>query len=141
MCELALLPARVSSISNFSTSLLKCLSKVSASSSLLLIVIIQNNRFFVKSLLGKKRTDIFPIARDNSMVWFPKKPFLVLWINLTQKFLWRLKRLLDSSFLVLKNLFLSFDLFTISLLSSLVIKLQFFERIERACQEQITQCY
>ena len=38
MSELAILLARVLSISNFSTSLLKCLLKISASSSLLLIV-------------------------------------------------------------------------------------------------------
>ena len=38
MSELAILPARVSFISKFSTSLLKCLLKISASSSLLLIV-------------------------------------------------------------------------------------------------------
>ena len=78
---------------------------------------------------------------------FPEKRLLVLRSKLTQKFLWRLKRLLDSSFLVFKNLFLSFDLFIIAFLSSLVRKLQLFERIyfffffKRAYQEQITQCH
>ena len=95
-------------------------------------VIIQNNRFFVKSVLREERTDSFPkfpIVRDNPMVYFSKKRLLFLWSKLTQKFLWRLKRLLDSSFLVFKNLFLSFDLFIIAFLSSFVIKLQLFERI------------
>ena len=74
MSEFAISLARVSSISKFSTSLLKCLSKISASSSLLLIVfvvIIQNNGFFVKSLLRQERTDSFPKLApigDNSMV-------------------------------------------------------------------------
>ena len=76
------------------------------------------------------------------MVQLPKKN--VLWSNLKQKFFWRLKRLLDSSFLFFKNLFLSFDLFIIAFLSSFVIKLQLFEHkfislfLERACQECIT---
>ena len=76
------------------------------------------------------------------MVQLPKKN--VLWSNLKQKFFWRLKRLLDSSFLFFKNLFLSFDLFIIAFLSSFVIKLQLFEHkfislfLERACQERIT---
>ena len=79
----------------------------------------------MKSPLQEEKTDSFPkfsIVRDN--------------------FLWRSKLLLDSSFLV-RDLFLSLDLFIIAFLSSLVIKLQLFERIcfiflERACQEQIT---
>ena len=76
------------------------------------------------------------------MVQLPKKN--VLWSNLKQKFFWRLKRLLDPSFLFFKNLFLSFDLFIIAFLSSFVIKLQLFEHkfislfLERACQERIT---
>ena len=54
---------------------------------------------------------------------------------------------LDSSFLVFKNLFLSFALFIIAFFSSFVIKLQLFERIyfmflERACQEKtLPQCH
>ena len=84
MSELAILLARVFSLSKLSTYLLKCLLKVFASSLLLLIVllfIIQNNRFFVKSLLREERTDSFlkfSIVGDNSMVYFSKKTSFIL---------------------------------------------------------------
>ena len=52
-----------------------------------------------------------------------------------------LKRILNSS--LLNSLFLSFDLFIIAFVSSLVVKLQLFKHIyfiflERPCQDQIT---
>ena len=152
MSELAILLARVSSISKFSTILMKCLLKISARSSALLIVLLLF--FKIMDSLWKaspRRQDrqfskIFYCRRELYGLVSQKKRLLVLRSKLTQKFLWRLKRLLDSSFLVFKNLFLSFDLFIIAFLSSLVIKMQFFERIfiiflERAYQEQITRCH
>ena len=123
MSELAILLDRVLCISKFSTSLLKWVLKISASSSLLLIM-----DSLWKAFTEKRGPTVF----QNFLlsVWFyslvsPKKRPLILRSKLTQKFIWRLKCLLDSSFLVFKNLFLSFDLFIIVFLSSLVIKLQF----------------
>ena len=127
MSELAIFLARLLFISKFSTSLLKCLATNFCQSLIItnsFVVIIQNKRFFVESLLREERIDSFPkfsIVRDNSLV-FPKNYLLVLRSKV-------FCRLLDSSFLVFKNLFLSFDLFIIAFLSSLVIKLQLFERI------------
>ena len=71
------------------------------------------------------------ILLPETTLWFsfPEKRLLILQSWLAQKFLWPLKSLLDSSFLVFKNLFLSFGLFIIAFLSFLVIKLRFSERI------------
>ena len=76
MSEFAILLTRVLSVSKFSTSLLKCLLKISASSLLLLItnsfvLVFPNNTFFVKSLFQEERTNSFPkfsIVGDNSMI-------------------------------------------------------------------------
>ena len=135
MSELAILLARVSYISKFSTSLLKFFLKISASSIFLLIVLLLLFKItdsLWKAFSEKRRTTVFPIfLLTETTLWssFPKKHLLVLRSKLSQKLLWRLKRSLGSLFLVFKNLFLSFDLFTITFLSSLVIKLQFFESI------------
>ena len=54
------------------------------------VATIQNNRLFVKNPLRDERTDSFPkisFVGDNSVVWFPKKRFLVLRSKLKQKFL------------------------------------------------------
>ena len=158
MSELAILLARVLSISKFSSSLLKCFLKISASSSLCLIVLLLLFKI-IDSLwiaFSEKRgpTVFHNFLLSETTLWssFPKKRLIVLRSKLTQKFIWQLKRLLDSTVLVFQNLFLSFDLFVIDFLSSLVIKFQLFEHIffvffsfflfffflERACQEQIT---
>ena len=150
--ELAILQARVSYISKFSTSLLKFLLKISASSIFLLIILLllfKITNFLWKAFSEKRRTTVFQnFLLLETTLWssFPKKTSFSFAEQVSQKLLWRLKRYLDSLFLVFKNLFLSFDLFTIAFLSSLIIKLQFFESIyfiflERACQEQITQCH
>ena len=101
----------------------------------------------MKSFLREERTDSFPKFSETTL-WFSllNKTSFSFAEQANAEIFWRLKRLLDSSFLVFKNLFLSFDLFIIPFLSSLVIKLQLFERIyliflERACQEQITQSH
>ena len=138
MPELAILLARTLSISTFSTSLLKSLFQISAKFSLLLIVLLL--AFKIIDSLWKafsKRTgrtvfqNFLLSCQRQLCLWssFPPKNILVLRSRLRQKFLWRLKLLLDSSFLVFKNLFLSFDVFIIAFLSSLVIILQLFERI------------
>ena len=78
MCELALLPARVSSISNFSTSLLKCLSKVSASSSLLLIVLLLLFRIIDslwKAFSEKRGPTFFQLLETTLWSSFPKNLF------------------------------------------------------------------
>ena len=152
MSELAILLARVSYISKFSTSLLKFFLKISASSIFLLIVLLLLFKItdsLWKAFSEKRRTTVFPIfLLTETTLWssFPKKHLLVLRSKLSQKLLWRLKRSLGSLFLVFKNLFLSFDLFTIAFLSSLVINCNFLKVyisffLERACQEQITQCH
>ena len=71
------------------------------------------------------------ILLSETTLWFsfPKKRLVLLRSKLTHKFLWWLKCLPDSLFLVFKNLFLSFGLFIIAFLSLLVIKLRFSERI------------
>ena len=84
----------------------------------------------MKGLLRGERIDSFPKFYTSLWSSFPKKHLLDLRSRLIQKFPWRLKCLLDSSFLVFKILFLNFDLFRIASLSSLVIKLQLFERID-----------
>ena len=135
MPQLAILLARVLSISKFSTILLKCLLKISASSSFLLIILLLLFKIMDslwKAFSEKRGPTVFPnVLLSETTLWFsfPKKRLLVLRSQLTHKFLWRLKRLLDSSFLIFKNLFLRFDLFIIAFFSSLVIKLQLFERI------------
>ena len=113
MSELAILLDRVLSMSKFSTSLLKCLLEISASSSLPLMVLLL---LFKKILLRKEKTNSFQnFLLSETTLWssFPKKCLLVLRSNLTHKFLCQLKRLLDSLFRVFKNLFLSFDLFMV----------------------------
>ena len=106
MSELAILLARVSSISKFSTILLKCLLKVSASSSLLLIILLLLFKIMDslwKAYSEKRGPTVFQsflLSETNLWSIFPKKCLLVLRSNLTQKFLWQLKRLLDLSFLV-----------------------------------------
>ena len=135
MSELAILLARVSSISKFSTILLKCLLKMSASSSVLLIILLLLFKIMDslwKALSEKRGPTVFGnLLLSETTLWFsfPKKRLLLLRSKLTHKFLWWLKCLPDSLFLVFKNLFLSFGLFIIAFLSSLVIKLQLFERI------------
>ena len=134
MSELVILRFRVSSTSKFSTILLKCSLKISASYSLLLIVLLLLFKImdsFWKAYSKKRVPIVFQNFLLFETMWsiFPEKRLLVLRSKLTHKFLWRLKRLLDSSFLVFKNLFLNFDLFITALLSSLVIKLQLFKRI------------
>ena len=135
MSELAILLARVLSISKFSSSLLKCFLKISASSSLCLIVLLLLFKI-IDSLwiaFSEKRgpTVFHNFLLSETTLWssFPKKRLIVLRSKLTQKFIWQLKRLLDSTVLVFQNLFLSFDLFVIDFLSSLVIKFQLFEHI------------
>ena len=121
-----------------STSLLKSLFQISAKFSLLLIVLLL--AFKIIDSLWKafsKRTgrtvfqNFLLSCQRQLCLWssFPQKNILVLRSRLRQKFLWRLKLLLDSSFLVFKNLFLSFDVFITAFLGSFVITLQLFERI------------
>ena len=135
MSELAILLSRVLSISKFSTILLKCFIKISAISTLspiILLLLFKIMDSLRKAFSKRKEQTVFQnFLLWESPLWFsvPKKRLLVLRSKLTQTFLWRLKRLLDSSFLVFKNLFLSFYLFIIAFLSSLVIKFQLFERI------------
>ena len=125
MSELAILRARVSSISRFSRSLFKCLLNISAISSLLLILLLLLFKIMDslwKVFSEKTGPTVFQnFLLSETTLWcsFPKKRNLVLRSKLTQKFLWWLKRHADYSFLVFKNFFLSFDLL----------------------QEQITQCH
>ena len=110
MSELAILLSRVSSISTFCTILLKCLLKIPASSSLLLIILLLLLKIMDslwKAYSEKRRPTVFQsFLLSETTLWFifPKKRLLVLRSNLTQKFLWQLKRLLDFAFLVFKNL-------------------------------------
>ena len=126
MSDLAIFLARVLSISKFSTSLLKCFVKNFCQFLIItnsFVVIIQNKRFFSE----KRGPTVFQNFRLlETTLWSSQKNSLLV---LQSKVFCRLKRLLDSSLLVFKNLFLSFDLFIIAFLRSLVIKLQMFERI------------
>ena len=74
MSELAILLARVRSISKFSANLPKCLLKISASSSLLVIALLLLFKIIdllAKRLLQEEKTNSFPkssIVGDNSMI-------------------------------------------------------------------------
>ena len=147
MSKLAILLARVWSIS---TILLKCLLNIFASFSLLLIVLLLLFKIMVSlwKAISKKKGPIgfqnFILPETKLWFRFPKNCLLVLWSKLTQKFLSSLKRLLDSSFQVFKNVFLSFDLFVTAFRSYLVYFFFFyfyFFFLECACQEQITHCH
>ena len=117
------------------------ISAISTLSPIILLLLFKIMDSLRKAFSERKGQTVFQnFLLSESPLWFsvPKKRLLVLRSKLTQTFLWRLKRLLDSSFLVFKNLFLSFYLFIIAFLSSLVIKFQLFERIyfiflEQAC--------
>ena len=109
MPQLAILLARVLSISKFSTILLKYLLKIYDSSSLLLTILLLLFKIMDslwKTFSEKIGLTVFQNFLLSETTWwscFPKKRILVLRSKLTQKFLWRLKRLIDSSFLVFKN--------------------------------------
>ena len=138
-------------ISKFSAGLLKCVLNISANSSLLLIVLLLLFKIMdslwkaFSEKRGRQFSKLFYCQRQLCGLVSAKIRSIVLQSKLTEKFLWRLKCLLDSLLLVFKNLFLSFDLFIFTFLSVLVIKLQLFERIYiiffGACQEQITECH
>ena len=132
--------ARVLPVTKFSTSLLKFLLKLFASSSFLLVLlllfkIIDSLWKAFSEKRGPTTFQIFYSLRQLYDLVSPKKLLLVFAILgmkffwLTQNFFWRLKRLLGSFFFVFKNLFLSFNLFIIDFLSSFDIKLQLFERL------------
>ena len=99
--ELAMLLARVSFISKFSTILLNF-----ASSSLLLIVLMLLFKItdsLWKAFSEKRGPTVFQnFLLSETIVWssFTKKRILILRGKLTQKFLWRVKHHLDSLFLV-----------------------------------------
>ena len=148
MSELAILMARVLPIPKFSTTLLKFLLKIFASSLLWLIVLLLLFKiidYLWKALSETKGPTVFQKFLLSETILSSGFPKNVSQSKLAQKFLQQLKRLLDFSFLDFKNLFLSFDLLIIDFLSCLATKLQLFERIhisfilERACQEQIIQ--
>ena len=86
------------------------------------VVIIQTNVDSLWKAFSEKRGmtvfQNFLLLETNLWSSFPKRRLLVLSKKLKQKLLWRLKRFLDSSFLVFKDLFLGFDLFIIAFLSS-----------------------
>ena len=135
MSELAILLARVSSISTFSTSLLKCLLKVSANSSLLLIVLLllfKRMNSLWKPLSKRRGLTVFQnFVLSEKTLWstFPKKTYFSFAEKAYPEFSLAIKTPSRFLLLVFKNLFLSFDLFIIAFLDSLVIKLQLFERI------------
>ena len=138
MYELAILLPRVLSMSNFSTSLLK----ISASFSLLHIVLLLLFKIIDslwKAFSEKRGPTVFRIFYCRRQLYglvSPKKRLLVSRSKPTHKFLWWLKRLLDSSFLLFKNLFLSFDKFIIAFLRSFVsVWTYIIYFLGRACQE------
>ena len=129
MSELAVLLARVLPNSKVFSSLLKCLLKVSVSSSLLLtvsLILFKIIDSLGKAFSEKRGPTVFKnILLSGTTLWsiFPRKRRWVLLSKLTQKFVWQLECLLDSSFVV------SNHRFKITFLSSFVIKLQLFKGI------------